>query len=115
MKKKYDLKQLKKLADGDDDFVKEMIELFVENAPINLDEIKASLDNKDYNSIGYLAHKIKPSLDLMGLSNLKKDIIKLEELSQYGEDYDKISKIIVNLDSYCKVVISDLKKDFNIN
>ena len=62
--KLYDLQQLRDLAAGSEDFVQSMIETFLEHTPGQLDEMLAAYDSGDLQSVGSIAHKIKPNIDL---------------------------------------------------
>jgi len=66
----YNLTQLTTLSRGDEEFVRKMIEIFLQHTPPALKEIKEALTQKEYLTVGRIAHRIKPSIESMGISQL---------------------------------------------
>ena len=61
-----------------------MVALFIENTTSLVNEIENSLDSGNYENIQAIAHKLKPSIDIVCLGNTK-DLVRLverESLSQ---------------------------------
>ena len=75
----YNLTGLKEMAQGNDDFVKNMINVFLEHTPPILEEINQSFKKGDLKKVGELAHQIKPSVDLMGIESLYNVIREVEK------------------------------------
>lgn len=82
--KLYDLKQLRDLAAGSDDFVQSMVETFLEHTPGQLDEMLAAYNSGDLQTVGSIAHKIKPNIDLFSIKDILKDIRIVEEKAKAG-------------------------------
>lgn len=55
-----------------------MIGLFMETMPPAVLEMKQHLSDKNWAALGAVAHKIKPSIDTMGIDLLKEDIRSIE-------------------------------------
>ncbi|WP_116127690.1 PAS domain-containing hybrid sensor histidine kinase/response regulator [Lewinella sp. IMCC34183] len=66
----YDLSSLRELSRGDQSFVTAMIELFVEHTPVTLCELAAALTARDYPTLARAAHRIKPSIENMGIHQI---------------------------------------------
>lgn len=65
-----DFTSLEAVCGGDKDFMNQMIELFKTNIPKELDEIRLSIQNKDFESIKKLVHKMKPSVSYICNENM---------------------------------------------
>ncbi len=78
MSKIYDLSQLEELAGGSEEFVMMMVDTFLEHTPGQVAEIKESFEVGNLTQVGGLAHKIKPNIDLFGISELADVIRKIE-------------------------------------
>ena len=88
----YDLKQLRDLSAGSDDFVQSMIETFLEHTPGQLDEMVEAYESGDLVTVGSIAHKIKPNIDLFSISSISTDIRIIEEKGKSGVNDDALGQ-----------------------
>ena len=63
------LSYLVALCDGDDDFMNTIIASFVSEMPELLDDIRQKMQAEDWKSVGELAHKMKPSVQFVGMDD----------------------------------------------
>ncbi|MCH6234476.1 ATP-binding protein [Cognataquiflexum rubidum] len=75
----YDLNQLKLISRDNDEFVKKMIKIFVSISRENCEILQKALVNEDIETMNKTAHKIKPSIDQMGIISLKETVRKVEK------------------------------------
>ncbi|MCH8546919.1 MAG: Hpt domain-containing protein [Cryomorphaceae bacterium] len=66
----------------DDDFVNEMLALFVETTPVAIEEIETSMQNKTPKTLGDTMHRIKSSLRILKITNLVSMAQELEDLGR---------------------------------
>lgn len=64
-----DLTYLYTLSDGDIEFMEEMVSAFIGEIPETIRLFEQYLKSEDWQAIGTLAHKIKPSIQTMGFNN----------------------------------------------
>ncbi len=95
--KLYDLSKLNEISRGDKDFVKKMITLFVEQGKISLQQINDAHKINDFDTIHKTAHRLKPSIDNMGIVCLKKEIRDLEALAKKPISGNDLSSLIEHL------------------
>jgi len=110
----YDLAQLKALSRGDDGFVRNMIDIFLQHTPSALEEIQGALLEKDYINVAKVAHRIKPSIYSMGISQLDgvaKDI-ELSAKAEEGVDHTALSDKVRFLVNTLYAVFAKLEEDF---
>lgn len=67
----YDLSLLKTYSKGDADFELDMIQTFLEEAPVYSGEMATFLKARRIKEAGLLAHKFKSSVDIFGMSDLR--------------------------------------------
>jgi len=58
--------RLIKASNGDEAFVRSMLELFVERTPEMINEMMVACRNEDDAKTVRLAHQLKPSVDMIG-------------------------------------------------
>jgi HPt (histidine-containing phosphotransfer) domain-containing protein len=107
--KLYDLIQLNELSGGNDDFVNKMVQMFIDLAPETLDNLNNGLAEGDLDRVGGAAHKIKPSLDMMGIVVLKEKIRTLEANAKNRVNVDQIPALVEDVSSTLKALIAQLR------
>lgn len=96
----YNLDFLNQMSKGNDEFVNKMLTIFCKLAEENIELIHQGLKEKDIIQLNKIAHKIKPSIDQMGIESIKETVRKLE----------KYNEIDAQLTEMCLTIISTLRK-----
>ena len=73
-----DLTYLKDLSSGNNEFVREMVTIFLEETPAALKQLQKHLKNGDLKQLSAVAHKMKPSVYFMGIKKLEATMARLE-------------------------------------
>jgi len=110
---KINLTYLKQLADGNDAFIIEMIEMFLNNTPDALKEMNRCLEAKDWVSLRQIAHRIKPSFAYIGLPETQKTLAEIEKLSEEAHEPSKVAGLMTEVDTVCKSAFSQLEETLN--
>ena len=105
---KIDLDYIYTISDGDRDFIKEILETFVKITPESIDAINDSLEQKQWKEIARVAHKIKPSILLLGIDELTKLIKEIEHMAKEQEEIDQLTAKISSLNQYSLDVLADI-------
>ncbi len=105
-----DLTYLTNMAGGNPEIVKEMIQIFIDQAQEYIIEMQKYLDEKDYLSLGRLAHKSKSSVAIMGMNELAADLKTLELLAKEGQEPEKYPKMVENFTIQCETAIIELRE-----
>ena len=97
----YDLSIIKSISGGDDGFVTKMVLLFIDTVPANLKELNHALKEKNWDMVNKMAHKLKSTLDSMGVKSVKQDVRtvelnakKMESLEQIPAQVDRINMTV---------------------
>jgi len=107
-KKLYNLDAIVKMSRGNSDFIKRIIQVFIEQTPVSVEEIRQAWEVGDLDQIRRIAHKIKPNLDNFGISDLTQDIRAIEALAEAGSATAELEEKIKKLETIIRAVVSDL-------
>jgi len=80
----YDLTMLSTLSNGDSAFIREVVMLFLEAAPEDLAGLNEAVDLRDWNAVSRMAHKMKSSIDNLGIASLAEPVRLLEHEAAAG-------------------------------
>jgi CheY-like chemotaxis protein/HPt (histidine-containing phosphotransfer) domain-containing protein len=106
----YKLDMLEKISRGNEAFVKKMVELFVQQTPLAVKEIKDAFEVNDFAKVKAVAHKMKPSIDNMEISSLISDIRQIEALALHNKRSEELAILINKLEEVIDRVVADLKQ-----
>lgn len=109
--KHYDLSELEAMSQGNTEFVSKMVTVFLETTKESLEELLKHFGNKEYANVAALAHKIKPSIDLMGIAELKDVVRKVEENGR--ADGDQLESLVPQLAEVLRLVFDELEQEYS--
>jgi PAS domain S-box-containing protein len=93
----YDLSGLIAISKGNQAFVNKMIMLFCDQTPVAVKEIQHAYATGDYKKIKTIAHRIRPSIDSMGIRLLKNIIRQIETRAAEDTDSEELGRLIQEL------------------
>jgi hypothetical protein len=112
--KLYDLTMVQTIAGGDAGFVKRMVELFIETVPPSMADLQQETAAQNWLNVSKLAHKLKATIDSMGIVRIK-DVVRAIELNgKKGEGVDKMPGQVQEVVSVLDACMRQLKKDFGL-
>lgn len=106
--KLINLAYLHSICNGDKAFITEMVKTFIANTPSAINEMQKWSHQANWEKVGQIAHKIKPSITFMGLDSLKPIIKTIETNGKEGIHTDKIPSLINQLSDKCQLAIKEL-------
>jgi HPt (histidine-containing phosphotransfer) domain-containing protein len=80
-----DLTYLEQVSKGDIDLMKEIIQLFIQLIPADIDRMILVYNENDFESIAKIAHKIKPNFINFKISAYTSFILKAEKIASIKE------------------------------
>lgn len=111
MDKLYNLKKVSDLADGDQDFIKILVETFLGEIPADLEQMTLAVAKGDSHTAYQYAHKMKPNFLLFGIDVVEK--VKLLESWKDGKiNFEEAQPALAYVKNTANMAISQLKKDF---
>jgi HPt (histidine-containing phosphotransfer) domain-containing protein len=76
------LDYLKKLSKGNEQFVKDMIRIFLEENPGEIEMLEDAIKDKDFRRINSYAHKLRSTVPFVGIDRMiADDISQIEQLA----------------------------------
>lgn len=99
--KLYDLTPLNELVDGNESFRKYLIELFNQTTPPIINDIKTSYQKKDWTELYAHSHKIKPTIESMGIYSMMPLINSILEEAKKKTDSDSLKN---NVELFCETI-----------
>ncbi len=101
-----DLSYLRAVSNGNENFVSDMVVTMKESIPKSITEIQNAVNENDYSKLAKALHKIGPSLPMMGLDNLKIELVDIEDDIKHNRDHKSIPQ---RVESLCKAILKTVK------
>lgn len=108
----YNLAMVNNISGGDDGFVKRMLQLFLDTIPPSLAEMQQETTRQNWEQVGKLAHKMKSTIDSMGIVSLKETIRFIENNGKKGTDSDSIPDKVNEVDAVMQQCMEQVRNDF---
>ncbi|GHB79663.1 PAS domain S-box protein [Persicitalea jodogahamensis] len=109
-KELFSLNKLNSIANGNQDFINKMINLFIDQSQLSLTELKAAFEKQDYETIRKVAHRLKPSVDTMEITSLKEKIRELEKFDEHSESFQELGKRLHYLEATLSDIVQKLRE-----
>ncbi len=109
----YNLSGIDSLTAGDETFKQRIIEMFIDQAPDSLTQIKQSLLTSNLPELKSAAHKLKPSIDLFGIQPLQQNIRQIETFAQDQQNIEHLPLLVDELEQNLEKVIIYLKSEIH--
>jgi HPt (histidine-containing phosphotransfer) domain-containing protein len=106
MEKLYTRKNLETIAEGDESFVKLMLDTFLSSCREAIEVMSIALAGDDYVLIGKTAHKIKPSIDTIA-PDLSERIRKVEAIVE-NKNHELVAPLLSALTATLDQLETDL-------
>jgi CheY-like chemotaxis protein len=105
-----DLEYLKIISKGDEVFEKNMIRSFSIQMPEELNRLKSSILERDYEQIGSIAHNMKSTLSYMGLRQLTPLLQQIEQECKQQNGITRINDNFTLISATCQLAITEAKE-----
>ncbi|WP_010229298.1 Hpt domain-containing protein [Gillisia marina] len=109
--KNYNLDDVIEMAGGDEDFVKVIVQTFLEEIPPDVVSMSEAISNSNPALAYQFAHKMKPNLALFGLNQMD-NILMIEAWSKGKERETNAREAGEKIAAKVRLVERELKNDF---
>lgn len=113
-KKLYDLSNLNEMLGGDRAAIFQMVKIFLQATPESLNELNTCFDKNDLDGVSKLAHKLKSSIDIFCVNEIKQDIRRLENNTKDNINVDEVPTLVQKINSILKLAIEQVKEEKNL-
>lgn len=110
----YNLAKVYALSDNDSDFVNDILQLFISEVPQDVEYIKTGIKEKNYHQAYSYSHKIKPTLDLLGLNIAFEEVLLIEAWTRREGKRKEIKDSFKAVETQVEKAVKEIKKDFDI-
>lgn len=107
--KLYGLELIEKMCRGSLDLVKEMLNVFIEDLPHAVSEIKSAYQNREFKTIKAVAHRVKPVLNFYSVQSLAHYMPRMEELAEQEDGGEEMQHMIRKMDEVIAEIVEDMK------
>ncbi|WP_298155661.1 histidine kinase [Flavobacterium sp.] len=110
----YNLAKVYAISENDTDFVLQIVSLFVSEVPSDLQFVKEGIEEKNYKQAYSFAHKIKPTLDLLGMTVAFEEILVVEDWTKREGKRKEIKDTFKDLEDRVEKAVKEIRKDFGL-
>ncbi len=110
LKSVINLNLLTEIAGDDPEFIRICIELFLREMPENLSRLKSAIINTEWETIRTTSHKMKTSLNYMGMNEYRLAAANIEKLSRDKRDMECIRSSAQLITTGCRQAFKELNE-----
>jgi HPt (histidine-containing phosphotransfer) domain-containing protein len=110
----YNLAKVYEISENDTEFALQIVTLFLEEVPAEIKSIKGAIKEKDFTRTYAACHKIKPTLDLLGMDIAYEENIQIMNWAKEEGKKKEIKEVFKSLKDRIDSAIKEIKKDFKI-
>lgn len=103
-----DLTYLEDISGGEEEIIVEMIQLFLDNAPIAIHNIREHYEQEDWDKLAREAHKFKPNLAYMGIEDGRELTEQIEQTAKKQDGTGGLGEKIDRVESICERAYGEL-------
>lgn len=105
-----DMSYLNDIAGGSEEFMIEMIDIFIEQTPLYFEQLEDAVNSRDWKAVGDVAHKIKPTLAFMGIEEAKEIMGDIERKARINDNVSEIPAMFADIKDRCQDLYQSLEK-----
>lgn len=106
----YDLTILERISSGNTAFVKKMVSLFIRQGPADIEQLQAALSKQDYVTVRSVAHRMKPSIDNMGITAARDNIRKAETWDENNHPDSELEQLLARISKVILETVTQLQE-----
>ncbi|MFM2206424.1 MAG: hypothetical protein RL213_399 [Bacteroidota bacterium] len=107
----YDTTKLEEFSVNNPDFLRKMLQLFVEETTAGFEDLSKALAGKKYREAADLAHRMKPSFDQLMIDPLFHGIKRLEALAKEEDQSGESEKLLEELRAIHGKVVEQIRSN----
>ncbi|GAA3919086.1 PAS domain S-box protein [Hymenobacter algoricola] len=108
----YDLSGIRRLANGNEDFVGRLVQLFIQTTPPIVRELEQHLADQQWTPLASTAHHLKSSLDGLHIRSLHAVVRELEACATTAADPQRLARLVTQVRLVTDQVIGQLQQEF---
>jgi HPt (histidine-containing phosphotransfer) domain-containing protein len=111
-KKMIDMTFLRHLTKGNPDLIIKMLDLYLEQTPVLISELKTNLKSTSWDLIQSAAHRLIPSFAIIGLDHQYEELaVKVQEYATAQQNLEQIRELVEKLDVVCALACRECEEE----
>ena len=109
-----DLSYLQDVANGSNEFMIEMMEMFLKQTPGYFEQLDQLIKDENWPVVADISHKIKPSLTFMGIESARVSLDEIEHNARNLKNLETITpafKILKEMSEQLFIKLAQVKSD----
>ncbi len=107
----YSLNSINNLSRGNEEFVQKMIAIFIDQTIDTIQKVEKALLTNNFQEVSRLIHKIKPSIEGMGILSILDDVKLLEKKAKETTDKELINSLFATIKFTLEKIVQLLKEN----
>lgn len=107
----YDFKMIEEIAGGDEEFLKRMMNMFVDTVPGLLSDLELNIGEANWEKASKIAHRMKSTIDSMNIRSIKAEIRLIESNGKQQVNLDQMPVLLEKVRSVLTQCIESIRKD----
>ena len=110
-KRLFDLTNLNEMLGGDKKAILQMVKIFLQATPESLNELNKCFQKNDLQGVSKLAHKLKSSVDIFSIEDIKQDIRRLENTTRDSINLDEVPELVEKINTILSEAIEQVERE----
>jgi|WetSurMetagenome_2_1015567.scaffolds.fasta_scaffold189876_2 two-component system, sensor histidine kinase len=103
------LYSLERLETDDQEFIRSIVQMFCDNTPDFISQMKTAYSTRDWETIRQVAHKLKPHFIFFSVDGASEILHSIEEFARAGTDDPRIPEMMECVERTSKLVIKQME------
>jgi len=100
------------MFDADDpEFVRSIVEMFVNNTPVAIVAIQQAFEKNELETVRQQAHKLKPHFSFFGAAGLQQTFQTIENLAKENDHHEELHRLISCAQKNINLMVAQMKTD----
>ncbi|HEY6977389.1 MAG TPA: hypothetical protein VH396_13925 [Chitinophagaceae bacterium] len=108
----YNLEKLYEIDNKNKEFINEIISVFLNSIPINAKDLVTAADEKRWDKVYFLAHKMKANIDLLNIKAIREEIRLVERNAKTKTHLEQIADKVKFINIIIQQCAKELQEDF---
>jgi HPt (histidine-containing phosphotransfer) domain-containing protein len=109
--KLYNLDMVKEMAGGSQEFVNQLIQLFLDSVPESMELINTHYNNGDFEAMGKEAHKLKSTIRTIEVPSMVNQVMAIERIGKTGENLASLPGLLQEFNEVMPKVVDQMKEE----
>ena len=108
-----DLDHLKRIVGDDPAFLRQVLQIFIRNAPVDMKSLAEASEAGDHEQVAFFSHKLKSACGAIGFNSAYEDFKQVEAMAKELQDIQSIQEKVNALMEQCISCMVDIEEIMN--